>query len=228
MVKVIYNLFSRTPRSDITGQHWLQTVIDGFRNISKTESTIRVDADKFTNWSAYKVRNTTNKRKAICYNKEGFIYVEIYELPLPDVSQHLKPNFKDFSVHGKFVHNESGMKEASKFLANNLEVENAYFRNEQGRIKLTPNAMFTKESEVFLGGLLVDYDYDPTVNETVVTLVDPSKQYSNPERFTYTLKGMLRAMDAEKSLVGKYILINKVDDYLYMTKPIISMYYQFI
>ncbi len=228
MVKVIYNLFSRTPRSNSANPHWLQVVVEGFKAISKTTSTIRVDADMHTNWSAYKVRNTINKMKAVCYNKEGFIFIEIYELPTPDVSQHLKPVFSDFMAHGKFVNNPEGIKEASQFLANYLEKENEYYRNEQPRILLTPNYLLTVSGKVFLGGLLVDYDYDPTCDKTEVTIIDPATQYSNPTKHTYTLQGALRTAESENTLVGKYIIINNAGDYLYMSKPIISMFYKFI
>ncbi len=227
MVKVIYNLFSRTPRNNTANPHWLQLVVEGFKELSKTTCTIRVDADMHTNWSAYKVRNTINKMKAVCYNKEGFIFIEIYELPTPDVTQHLKPTFTDFIAHGKFINNTEGIKEASQFLANYLEIENEYFRNQQPRIALTPKDDLTVKGEVFLGGLLVDYDYDPTCNKTEVTIIDPANQYNNPTKHTYVLEGPLRMTANDNSLIGKYIIINSVNDYLYMSKPIISMYYKF-
>ena len=241
MVKIIYNLFSRNPNSNVA-THWLQTIVNGFKAISKTNCVIRVDADKHSNWSsykerdtsvcwsAYKVRNTSNKMKAICYNKDGSIFIEIYELPLPDGTQPLKPVFTDFIAHGRFNNNPEGNKEDSQFLANYLEADNAYLRNEQSRICLTPDKASLVPKAVFLGGLLIDYDYDPTVNETVVTLVDPNNQFNNPVKFKYILNGALKTNEVgkEKALVGKYILINAVDDYLYMSKAIVDMYYKFI
>ena len=228
MVKVIYNLFSQAPKSNRANQHWLQSVVDGFKAISKTDNSIRVDADKHTDWCAYKIRNTSNKMKAICYSKEGFIYIEIYALPLPDTTQHLKPTFTDFMAHGKFMNCRTGIKEASEFLANYLEINNEYSQSKQPRIVLTPNNQLTVVGKVFLGGLLIDYDYDPTSNRTTVTLICPHKQYDSPVKYTHVLNGQLKNVDTENRLNGKYIIINNADDYSCMSKSIINLYYTFL
>lgn len=228
MIKIIYNIFSASPNLNLMHRHWLQSLMEDFKAISKTNSTFRVDADSRASWSSYKIRNTANRAKAICYSKDKKIYIEIYELPYPDITQCLKPKYGDMTAHGEFENTLEGKKLAAEFLSDSLENENLYTRSEQPRISLTTDISRVKEGAVFLGGIVTNYEVEDTADDVItVTIQDLKNQYTGINPFKYRLK-MNRTITTARPKIGRFVIISSDTVYSFMTKDIFDLYYQFI
>lgn len=198
MANIIYNTNPQRPEGQ-PGVHWLVSIIEGFRQISHTDDTIRISRNFVDGQVSYIVRNMVTRTRAMLYGKGREITIEIYKLALPDVSQIQRPRYTNFEVFGKFDMSNEGFVQASEFLTKELEAPTDYSKEGYPRIKF---GLHPSTPNVFLGGKIKAFSYAADHYTTSVLLENKNSVQSLI--FYFKLNGY----EEGDEMIGKYVIAN--------------------
>lgn len=219
MPHITYNVIPNHPAGG-NRIHWVISLVEGYRTLSSSTASIRVTRELVSNRVTYNIRNVDSKINASAHGDGDQITLRFFELGMPEPRAIYYPHYREPYLERSFsLHDGNGIAEAAKCLATELDRITDYSTGEYARIKFSITPQFNKN--IYQGGKIISYDYDPNTRRTIVEL-----ESANHIKSGIVFNTEINGKRDHSKMVGLYIILDELDKFVVITPLVMGLYYR--